>query len=119
MKRTIFALLSLFLVAPTFAGSMKERFFIPLTVNYAEKIGGAGGVGYQFPNGMMLLGQVTYTQFEGTSGEVSKRIGCTTYRIPYHVPDSGAVGAAFTLVIPIQGKRNVRWHDNYLQTKAH
>jgi hypothetical protein len=60
------------------------------------------GGGYQFKSGIVLLGLVTYDQFNAKSGTTQFNIDCRNYSIPYSVPSSGHRGIEVTVAIPLR-----------------
>lgn len=87
---------------PTKAEEPKGQFFIPLSARYIEDLGIAGGLGYQFKgSGLILLGQISYDQFNAVNGTTAYTVGCRQYQVPFTVPAHGHRGVEVTVAIPL------------------
>lgn len=88
------------------AAETKGQFFIPLSARYIEDFGVAGGIGYRFDSGLILMGQVSYDQFNAQSGSVAYQVNpCRTVQVPWSIPSSGHRGIEFTVGIPLTKKK--------------
>jgi hypothetical protein len=82
---------------------MGGEFFMPISARYINDLGGGIGLGYQWKSsGVMLLGQVTYDQFNAVSGTTPFRVGCVDYAVPYTTGSSGHRGIEFTVAVPLR-----------------
>lgn len=96
------------------APAAKWDLFIPVTMNYVDNVGVAGGFGgMQKSSGLFLMGQVSYNRIEGQSGSVTYTPGYGDYGlswpqpplpvvIPYTTKDRDFVGFSFTIGIPLK-----------------
>lgn len=84
----------------------KGEFFAAISARYINDLGVAGGVGYQWKkSGVMLLGQISYDQFNSVSGTAPFRVGCVNYSVPYTTSSSGHRGLEVTVAIPLRKQK--------------
>ena len=82
------------------------QFFLPISAQYIEDLGGGIGLGYQWKaSGVMLMGQITYDQFNAVNGTTPYQVGCRTYQVPFAVPSYGHRGVEVTVAIPVGKKK--------------
>jgi len=81
----------------------KGTYFAAISARYINDLGGGIGMGYQWKkSGVMLLGQVTYDQFNSINGTTPFQIGCRHYTVPYNTGSYGHRGIEFTVAIPLR-----------------
>jgi hypothetical protein len=89
------------------ADEIKGQFFLPISARYIEDLGVAGGVGYVFPSGLQLSGQISYDRLDAQSITSSCQIRCQTCSTTSVAPAHGQTGFTFTIGIPL-GKREAK-----------